>query len=135
MEEAVKGYHEAGLMTSVKHFPGHGDTAVDSHVGLPIVDFDKERLDKIELIPFKKVVDFNLPGIMASHVLYTKYDDKYPTTLSKKVITGLLREEMGFKGLVVTDSLTMSAVFDNFSLEEIVYNGFNSGCDIFFATT
>mgnify|MGYP002551796138 FL=1 len=130
MEEAVKGYHEAGLMTSVKHFPGHGDTAVDSHVGLPIVDFDKERLDKIELIPFKKVVDFNLPGIMASHVLYTKYDDKYPTTLSKKVITGLLREEMGFKGLVVTDSLTMSAVFDNFSLEEIVYNGFNSGCDI-----
>lgn len=57
MEEAVKGYHEAGLMTSVKHFPGHGDTAVDSHVGLPIVDFDKERLDKIELIPFKKVVD------------------------------------------------------------------------------
>lgn len=130
MVEAVKGYHEAGLMTSVKHFPGHGDTAVDSHIGLPSVDFDKERLDKMELVPFKKVVDLDLPGIMASHVLYTKYDEKYPTTLSKKVITGLLREEMGFKGLVVTDSLTMSAVFDNFSLEEIVYNGFNSGCDI-----
>lgn len=130
MEQAVKGYHDAGLMTSVKHFPGHGDTAVDSHVGLPVVDFDKERLDKIELVPFQKVIDLDLPGIMASHVLYTKYDNKYPTTLSKKIITGLLREEMGFKGLVVTDSLTMSAVFDNFSLEEIVYNGFNSGCDI-----
>lgn len=130
MSEAVRGYHEAGLMTSVKHFPGHGDTAVDSHIGLPIVDFDKERLDKIELVPFQKVIDLDLPGIMASHVLYTKYDQKYPTTLSKKIITGLLREEMGFKGLVVTDSLTMSAVFDNFSLEEIVYNGFNSGCDI-----
>ncbi|MCM1260890.1 MAG: glycoside hydrolase family 3 protein [Prevotella sp.] len=130
MVEAIKGYHEAGLMTSVKHFPGHGDTAVDSHVGLPVVDFDKSRLDKMELVPFQKVIDLDLPGIMASHVLYTKYDDKYPTTLSKKIITGLLREEMGFKGLVVTDSLTMSAVFDNFSLEEIVYNGFNSGCDI-----
>lgn len=130
MEEAVKGYHDAKLMTSVKHFPGHGDTAVDSHIGLPIVDFDKERLDRMELVPFKRMIDLDLPGIMASHVLYTKYDDKYPTTLSKKVITGLLREEMGFKGLVVTDSLTMSAVFDNFSIEEIVYNGFNSGCDI-----
>lgn len=130
MAEAVRGYHEAGLMTSVKHFPGHGDTAVDSHVGLPIVDFDKERLDKVELVPFKKVVELDLPGIMASHVMYTKYDQKYPTTLSKKIITGLLREELGFKGLVVTDSLTMKAVFDNFSIEEIVYNGFNSGCDI-----
>lgn len=130
MEQAVLGYHDAGLMTSVKHFPGHGDTAVDSHIGLPIVDFDKERLDKMELIPFYRVIEKDLPGIMASHVLYTKYDEKYPTTLSKKIVTGLLREEMGFKGLVVTDSLTMSAVFDNFSLEEIVLNGFNSGCDI-----
>ena len=130
MVEAVRGYHDAGLMTSVKHFPGHGDTAVDSHVGLPVVDFDKERLDKVELLPYKKVVELNLPGIMASHILYTKYDDKLPTTLSNKIITGLLRNEMGFKGLVVTDSLTMSAVFDNFSIEEIVYYGFNSGCDI-----
>lgn len=128
--EAVRGYHDAQLMTSVKHFPGHGDTAVDSHIGLPIVDFDKERLDKVELVPFKKMIELDLPGIMASHILYTKYDDKYPTTLSKKVITGLLREELGFKGLVVTDSLTMSAVYDNFSIEQIVLNGFNSGCDI-----
>ena len=130
MVEAVKGYHDAKMMTSVKHFPGHGDTAVDSHIGLPIVDFDQNRLDSVELIPFKKMVELDLPGIMASHVLYTKYDDKYPTTLSKKVITGLLREQMGFKGLVVTDSLTMQAVFNNFTLEEIVLNGFNSGCDI-----
>lgn len=128
--EATKGYHDAKMMTSLKHFPGHGDTAVDSHIGLPKVDFDFERLDKMELVPFKMAVKEDLPGIMASHVLYTKYDDKYPTTLSKKIITGLLREQMGFKGLVVTDSLTMSAVFDNFSLEEIVLHGFNSGCDI-----
>lgn len=130
MVQAVKGYHDAKMMTSVKHFPGHGDTAVDSHIGLPIVDFNQDRLDSVELVPFKKMVELNLPGIMASHVLYTKYDDKYPTTLSKKVITNLLREQIGFKGLVVTDSLTMQAVFNNFTLEEIVLNGFNSGCDI-----
>ncbi len=128
--EAVKGYSDAKLMTSIKHFPGHGNTAVDSHIGLPKVDFDAEELHKMELVPFKMAVEHDLPGIMASHVLYTKYDDVYPTTLSKKIITGLLREELGFKGLVVTDSLTMSAVFDNFSLEEIVLHGFNSGCDI-----
>ena len=128
--EAVKGYTDAMLMTSIKHFPGHGDTAVDSHIGLPKVDFEAERLHNVELVPFKMAVEKDLPGIMASHVLFTKYDPVYPTTLSKKMITGVLREELGYKGLVVTDSLTMSAVYDNFSIEEIVLNGFNSGCDI-----
>lgn len=130
MHEAVKGYTDAQMMTSVKHFPGHGDTAVDSHIGLPIVDFDDERLNNVELVPFKKVIEHDLPGIMASHVMYTSYDDTYPTTLSKKIIQGLLREKLGFKGLVVTDSLTMKAVWGRFSIEEIVLNGFNSGCDI-----
>lgn len=128
--EAVKGYTEAGLMTSLKHFPGHGDTAVDSHLGLPVVDFTRDRLDKMELVPFKMAVDKNLPGIMVSHVMFTKYDDIYPSTLSSKIIKGLLREELGYKGLVVTDSLTMKAVFDRFSLEDIVLHGFNAGNDI-----
>lgn len=128
--EAVKGYSDAGMMSTIKHFPGHGDTAVDSHVGLPVIDFDKERLEQVELVPFRLAKEENLPGIMASHVLYTKYDDTYPTTLSKKVVTGLLREEIGYDGLVVTDSLTMSAVFGRFSIEEIALHSFNSGCDI-----
>jgi beta-N-acetylhexosaminidase len=131
MHEAVKGYTDALMMSSVKHFPGHGDTAVDSHIGLPIVDFDEERLNSVELVPFKKVIEHDLPGIMASHVMYTSYDDVYPTTLSKKIVQGLLRDKLGFKGLVVTDSLTMKAVWGRFSIEEIVLNGFNSGCDIF----
>ena len=130
MHEAVKGYTDALMMSSVKHFPGHGDTAVDSHIGLPIVDFDEERLNSVELVPFKKVIEHDLPGIMASHVMYTSYDDVYPTTLSKKIVQGLLRDKLGFKGLVVTDSLTMKAVWGRFSIEEIVLNGFNSGCDI-----
>ena len=130
MEMAVKGYSDAKLMTSVKHFPGHGDTAVDSHLGLPVVNFDASRLDKVELVPFKRVIKDNLPGIMASHVMYSKIDDKYPSTLSEKVIQKFLREKLGFKGLVVTDSLTMQAVWGRYSMEEIVLNGFNSGCDI-----
>lgn len=130
VKEAVLGYQDAGLMTSIKHFPGHGDTAVDSHLGLPKVDFDKERLYNMELKPFIMAKDENLPGIMASHVMFTKFDSEFPTTLSKKIVNGLLREEIGYDGLVVTDSLTMKAVFSNYSLEEIVYNSMNSGCDI-----
>lgn len=130
MYYATKGYNDALMMTSVKHFPGHGDTAIDSHLGLPVVDFDEQRLNEIELVPFKKVVEKDLPGIMASHVMYTNYDQKYPTSLSYNITQKLLRDQMGFNGLVVTDSLTMSAVWGRFSIEEIVLNGFNSGCDI-----
>ncbi len=130
MYYAALGYSDALMMTSVKHFPGHGDTAVDSHIGLPIVNFDQERLEQIELVPFKKVVEKNLPGIMASHVMYANYDNVYPTSLSYNIIQKLLRDQMGFNGLIVTDSLTMSAVWGRFNIEEIVLNGFNSGCDI-----
>ncbi len=130
VKEAVLGYTDANMMTSIKHFPGHGDTAVDSHVGLPKVDFDEKRLYDVELKPFLMAKELNLPGIMAAHVMFTKYDAKYPTTLSKVVVGDLLRKQIGYNGLVVTDSLTMAAVFQNFTLEEIVYNSISSGCDI-----
>ena len=84
----------------------------------------------MELKPFIMAKEENLPGIMASHVMFTKFDSEFPTTLSKKIVNGLLREEIGYDGLVVTDSLTMKAVFSNYSLEEIVLNSMNSGCDI-----
>lgn len=128
--KAMKGFKDAKMMASLKHYPGHGDTNVDSHIGLPVVDYDDERINNMELVPFKKVIEEDLPGIMASHMLYRHYDPVYPTTLSNIMVQKKLREELGFKGLVVTDSLTMQAVFNNFSLEEIVLNGFNSGCDI-----
>ena len=128
--EAVNGYSDALMMSSIKHFPGHGDTAVDSHIGLPVVDFDEKRLYEMELKPFIKAKELDLPGIMVSHVMFTKYDSKYPATLSKKLVQGLLRDQIGYDGLVVTDSLTMKAVFNNYTLEEIVLNGFNSGDDI-----
>ena len=130
MAKANQGYNDAGLMTSLKHFPGHGDTAVDSHLGLPVVNFDEERLNKMELVPYLYAIKNKLPGIMASHILYENIDNEYPTTLSKKVIQKFLREKLGFDGLVVTDSLTMKAVWGRYSIEEIVFNTFNSGCDI-----
>lgn len=130
VKQAVLGYQDANLMTSLKHFPGHGDTVVDTHLGLAKVDFDKERLYNVELKPFLMAKELNFPGIMAAHVMYTSIDQKYPTTLSNKVIQGLLREEIKYDGLVVTDSLTMKAVFDNFSLEDIVKHSMSSGCDI-----
>lgn len=130
MLSAVQGYHDAGMMTSIKHFPGHGDTAVDSHLGLPVVAFSKKRLNEVELVPFNYAIKSNLPGIMASHILYSNIDDTYPTTMSKKVIHDFLREELGFNGLVVTDSLTMKAVWGRYSIREIVEKSFNSGCDI-----
>ncbi len=130
VRDAVRGYTDAGMMTSIKHFPGHGDTSVDSHIGLPKVDFTKERLYQMELKPFIKAKEEDWPGIMSSHVMFTTYDETYPTTMSKNILTGLLREEIGYNGLVVTDSLTMSAVYDNHPLDEIVYRTFNAGNDI-----
>ena len=127
---SVHGYTDSLMMSSIKHYPGHGDTSVDSHLGLPMVDFDKERLYNMELVPFIMAKEHNLPGIMASHVMFTKFDKDYPTTLSRKVVHDLLREEIGYNGLVVTDSLTMKAVWGRYSIEEICLNGFNSGCDI-----
>jgi beta-N-acetylhexosaminidase len=130
VNEAIRGYSEAMMMTSIKHFPGHGDTSVDSHIGLPKIDYDEKRLMEVELKPFIRAITQDAPGIMASHVQFTYYDQLLPTSISEKIITGLLREKLGFNGLVVTDSLTMDAVFKNFSLEEIVLYGFNSGCDM-----
>lgn len=127
--KSVQGYKDAKLMTSIKHYPGHGDTSVDSHVGLPVVDYDMDRLKAIELVPFMMAKDKDLPGIMASHVMYSKYDS-FPATLSKVLITDILRNDIGYNGLVVTDSLTMNAVWGRYPLEEIVERTFNSGCDI-----
>jgi beta-N-acetylhexosaminidase len=131
VSEAVRGYSEAMLMTSIKHFPGHGDTNVDSHLGLPKIDYDEKRLTDVELKPFIKAIRDNAPGVMASHILFSQLDDRLPASLSEKIIDGLLRKKIGFGGLVVTDSLTMDAIFKNFTLEEIVIYGFNSGCDMF----
>ncbi len=131
VREAVRGYRKANIISTLKHFPGHGDTSVDSHLSLPTVAKDLDTLRSLELLPFREAISHNeCDGIMAAHILYSKVDDKYPATLSKKVIQNLLRDEMGYDGFICTDSLTMGAITENFSYEEILLNSVNAGIDV-----
>ena len=108
----MRGMQDAGIMACAKHFPGHGDTDVDSHVDLPVIKHDRRRLDSIELYPFRTLIDKGVGSVMVAHLNVPALDatDKLPTTLSKKVVTGVLRNELGFDGLVFTDALEMKGV-------------------------
>lgn len=105
----VLGYQSQGVMATAKHFPGHGDTDVDSHYGLPIIEHDLETLHEVDLKPFKAAIDHGIDAIMTAHIVVPALDDSgLPATLSKPILTDLLRDELGFDGLIVTDSLGMS---------------------------
>ncbi len=107
----MKGMQEGGILTTAKHFPGHGDTDVDSHLSLPLLNFSKKRLDTLELYPFKQLIKAGISGIMVGHLNIPALDSSgTPSTLSKPIITSLLKEELGFKGLVVTDAMEMRGV-------------------------
>ena len=107
---AMKGIRETGVVPVVKHFPGHGDTSVDSHLGLPVVKHDMSRLNEVELAPFRKAVAEGADVVMVAHLLMANVDPKTPASYSGPVITGLLREKLGFEGVVITDDMTMGAV-------------------------
>lgn len=127
---AAVAMQDALVLPTLKHFPGHGNTSVDSHVGLPIVEDTLEQLFETELVPFKEIIKKGIDGVMVAHILYKKIDDELPSSLSYKVITNLLKEKLGYKKLVITDSLTMSAIYNRYSLKEIVEKGINAGNDI-----
>ncbi|BCW97568.1 MAG: beta-N-acetylhexosaminidase [Armatimonadota bacterium] len=127
--EAIRGLHEGGVMTSAKHFPGHGDTAVDSHLALPVVDFPRERMDAVELPPFRAAMDAGVASIMTTHILFPALDPELPSTLSPRIITGLLREEMGWQGLVVTDDLEMKGVADKWGAAQAAVLSLKAGVD------
>ncbi|RKD32255.1 beta-N-acetylhexosaminidase [Thermohalobacter berrensis] len=129
----IKGLHDAGIAATAKHFPGHGDTDVDSHIGLPKVPHDIDRLKKVELKPFQNAIEAGVDMIMTAHVVLPAIDDtepSLPATLSHKVLTGLLREDMGFDGVIITDALEMKAIADNFGPEESVIRAVKAGTDI-----
>lgn len=132
---AARRMMDQGVIPAVKHFPGHGDTAVDSHVGLPVVDKSPEELEETELIPFRAAIqsagtDGQVPAVMVAHILLTQLDPKRPASLSPAVVTGLLREELGFAGAVLTDDLTMGAVTQSYGLGEAAVLAVEAGCDI-----
>lgn len=120
----------AGVVPVVKHFPGHGDTLTDSHVGLPVVEKGREALLENELAPFRAAVDGGAPAVMVAHILMTQLDPQRPASLSPAVVTGLLREELGFDGVVFTDDLTMGAVSQTYGMGEAAVLAVEAGCDM-----
>ena len=130
---AVEGYQSSGVIACAKHFPGHGDTAVDSHLALPVVPFEKERLWEIELAPFMEAIKAGVDSIMTTHIMFSVFDQERPATLSRKIVTDLLRGEMGFNGVVVTDCLEMKAIADNYGIGEAAVLAVEAGVDILLA--
>ncbi|HAF28420.1 MAG TPA: hypothetical protein DCG75_05165 [Bacteroidales bacterium] len=128
----MKGMQDAGIIATAKHFPGHGDTDSDSHYTLPIVNHNRERLDSIELYPFKKIFDAGIEGVMVAHLnvpeLGTEPDT--PTTLTEPVVTDLLKNEMGFTGLIFTDALNMKGATKYYEPGEIEAMAFSAGNDV-----
>lgn len=126
---SLRGHHEAGVIATVKHFPGHGDTTVDSHLGLPDVPHARERLDAVELAPFRAAFDAGAPAVMVAHVVFRAVDAR-PATLSPAVMRNLLRDELGYDGLVVTDALDMAAIADQFPAPEAAVLAKAAGADV-----
>ena len=125
-----QGLEQGGVIPVVKHFPGHGDTSTDSHVDLPVVDKTAEELEEFELIPFQAAIDEGTPCVMVAHILMTQIDPDLPASLSPKVVDGLLRQEMGFDGVVCTDDLTMGAISNTYGMGEAAVMAVEAGCDL-----
>lgn len=138
--EIVRGMGENNIIAGVKHFPGHGDTKIDSHIGLPRVDKTREELEGLEFVPFRENIK-NLDIVMTAHIQYPqiekdKNDDVYlPATLSDDLITGVLRNDMDFDGVVITDAMNMGAISDNFNNVESIKIAINAGVDIILMPT
>ena len=127
----VKGHQEAGVAACAKHFPGHGDTDLDSHLALPTLRHDEKRLQSVELPPFKAAIGAGVASVMTAHVIYEALDKTRPATLSVKVLRPLLRGQMKFDGVIISDDLEMKAVADHHSIEDLVQMGLEAGCDHF----
>lgn len=128
----TKGYQSEGLFATAKHFPGHGDTSTDSHHSLPVISFDKDRMNKVELYPYKELIKNDLSSVMVAHLNVSAFepDDKLPSSLSYNIVTKLLREELGFEGLIFTDALNMKAAANYLKPGEVDLAAFKAGNDL-----
>jgi beta-N-acetylhexosaminidase len=125
----VRGLQSTGVGACAKHFPGHGDTGVDSHHGLPLIDADLSRLDEVELPPFRAAIEAGVRAIMTAHLLVPALDDEYPATMSRAVLVDLLRDRLGFTGLVVTDAIEMASVAKRYGLAQAAILALGAGAD------
>lgn len=128
--QTMKGIQSQNVISVVKHFPGHGDTSVDSHVGLPSVNHDPERLKNFELIPFAAAIKNKADAVMIAHILLPKIDPEHPASFSQTVITDILRKDLKFNGVVITDDLTMGAITNNYDLGDAAVKAVAAGSDI-----
>ena len=126
----ARGLEAAGVLACGKHFPGHGDTATDSHLELPRVDHAWDRLDKVELAPFRLAVAANLPMLMTAHVVFAALDAARPATLSEQVVGGLLRGKLGYRGVIVSDDLDMRAIAGTMGIDQAATQAIRAGCDV-----
>jgi beta-N-acetylhexosaminidase len=126
-----RGLHDAGVLGCGKHFPGHGDTHADSHLELPSVNHADERLRAVELAPFAAAVGAGIEALMTAHVIYPNWDAKLPATLSRRIAHDILRGELGFAGMLVSDDLGMRAVADHYAVEDLVVESLVAGVDHF----
>ncbi|TAG60386.1 MAG: beta-glucosidase [Oscillatoriales cyanobacterium] len=126
----IRGAGEHPILTTAKHFPGHGDTAVDSHLELPVLSHSPDRLAEIELPPFVGAIAAGVDAVMSAHLLIPAWDDQFPATLSRKILIGKLREELGFDGLIVTDALVMGAIANKYGANEAAVLAAEAGADV-----
>ncbi|MEU8248159.1 beta-N-acetylhexosaminidase [Nonomuraea sp. NPDC048916] len=128
---AVKGFGDAGIAATAKHFPGHGDTSVDSHTGLPVIKHTRAEWEKIDAPPFKAAIAAGVDAVMSAHIVFPKLDPSGdPATLSKPILTGLLRGKLGFKGVISTDALNMDGVRKKYGDGEVAVRAVQAGADL-----
>ncbi len=130
-----RGARLGGAIPVIKHFPGHGDTNVDSHLGLPVIEKTEAELLDFELIPFQKSIQEGAKAVMSAHIIYPNLDKKYPSTLSKKILTDILRKKLGFEGMVMTDAMEMHAISKNFQNEKTGTLAIMAGADVILLTS
>ena len=137
----INGIQKNGVVAVVKHFPGHGDTSTDSHIGLPVVTKSLKELEKCEFVPFKKAIDSGIDVVMTAHIQFPQIEKTLaqtldggeitlPATLSKTIVTDILRNQLGFNGVVTTDALNMSAISENFGAAQVCVLAINAGVDM-----
>lgn len=128
----IDGFRDGNILAAVKHFPGHGDTSIDTHIDLPTVTHSRERLNQIELVPFKEAIKKDVDMVMSTHITFPAIDPTQglPATLSKKVLTDLLREELGYQGVIITDDMEMGAIVKHFGTEKASVQAIQAGADI-----
>jgi beta-N-acetylhexosaminidase len=126
----LKGFQANKVIAAAKHFPGRGDSATDAHHACPVLNVDADRFDKIELYPYKRLIEAGIDAIMVAHCLYPHIDPDQISTVSRKVVTGILRDKLGFEGMITTDSITMGALIDRYGIGEACARALDAGADI-----